>query len=127
MMDSALIKYFIKFCVVGGSGVVVDFSITYLCKEILKLNKYISNSLGFTVAATSNFILNRWWTFNSLESDISIQYFKFIGFSLIGLIINNSVIYLLNDKLRWNFYFSKLFAIGVVTFWNFAMNYLFTF
>ncbi len=126
-MDSALIKYFIKFCVVGGSGVVVDFAITYLCKEILKLNKYLSNSLGFAVAATTNFLLNRWWTFNSLEADITTQYLKFIGFALVGLIINNSVIYLLNDKLRWNFYFSKLFAIGVVTFWNFVMNYLFTF
>lgn len=126
-MDSALLKYFIKFCVVGGSGVVVDFAITYLCKERLKLNKYLSNSLGFAIAATTNFLLNRWWTFNSLEADISIQYLKFITIALVGLIINNSVIYLLNDKLRWNFYFSKLFAIGVVTFWNFVMNYLFTF
>ena len=28
-----MIEQFIKFCVVGGSGVFVDFGITYLCKE----------------------------------------------------------------------------------------------
>lgn len=42
-----MIQQFIKFCIVGGSGVFVDFGITYLCKEWLKFNKYIANSLGF--------------------------------------------------------------------------------
>ena len=56
---------FIKFCVVGGTGVVVDFGITFLFKEKLKLNKYIANSLGFMAAASTNYLLNRWWTFRS--------------------------------------------------------------
>ena len=42
-----MIEQFFKFCVVGGSGVFVDFGVTYLCKEWLKLNKYVANSLGF--------------------------------------------------------------------------------
>ncbi len=111
---------------VGGSGVFVDFSITYICKEWIRLNKYIANSLGFTFAATSNYLLNRLWTFESHNS-IPTEYMKFIGISLIGLGINNAVIYLLTEKLKWNFYLSKLFAIGVVTVWNFFMNYFFTF
>ncbi len=121
-----MIQQFIKFCVVGGSGVLVDFAVTYVCKEWIRLNKYIANSLAFTIAATSNYLLNRLWTFHSHNS-IPTEYFKFIGISLIGLALNNAVIYLLTDKLRWNFYLSKLFAIGVVTVWNFFMNYFFTF
>ena len=35
---------FIKFGIVGGTGIIVDFSITWICKEKLQLNKYISNS-----------------------------------------------------------------------------------
>ena len=46
---------FIKFCVVGGTGVVVDFGITFLFKEKLKLNKYIANSLGFTLSHHARF------------------------------------------------------------------------
>ena len=46
-----MIEQFFKFCVVGGSGVFVDFGITYLCKEWLKLNKYVANSLGFLCAS----------------------------------------------------------------------------
>ena len=118
---------FIKFCVVGGTGVVVDFGITFLFKEKLKLNKYIANSLGFMAAASTNYLLNRWWTFRSHDPEVAQQYDQFVGISAIGLILNNIIIYLLNDKARLNFYLSKLIAIGLVTLWNFFMNYYFTF
>ena len=117
----------IKFCVVGGTGVVVDFGITFLFKEKLKLNKYIANSLGFMAAASTNYLLNRWWTFRSHDPEVAQQYVQFVGISAIGLILNNIIIYLLNDKARLNFYLSKLIAIGLVTLWNFFMNYYFTF
>ena len=118
---------FIKFCVVGVTGVVVDFGITFLFKEKLKLNKYIANSLGFMAAASTNYLLNRWWTFRSHDPEVAQQYVQFVGISAIGLILNNIIIYLLNDKARLNFYLSKLIAIGLVTLWNFFMNYYFTF
>ena len=60
-----MIEQFLKFCIVGGSGVFVDFGITYLCKEWLRLNKYVANSLGFLCASTTNYILNRIWTFHN--------------------------------------------------------------
>ena len=66
-----MIEQFFKFCVVGGSGVFVDFGVTYLCKERLKLNKYVANSLGFLCASTSNYILNRIWTFQNENPDRS--------------------------------------------------------
>ena len=50
---------FIKFCVVGASGMAVDFGITFLGKEKLRLNKYVANSLGFISAASTNYVLNR--------------------------------------------------------------------
>ena len=50
-MDWTLIWKFVKFCVVGFSGMVVDFGVTWLCKEKLHWNKYLSNSLGFVLAA----------------------------------------------------------------------------
>ncbi|MDD3107717.1 MAG: GtrA family protein [Alistipes sp.] len=122
-----MILQFIKFCVVGGSGLVVDFATTYLCKEKLRLNKYLSNSIGFIVAASTNYLLNRIWTFHSKDPEVAQQYIQFIGIAAIGLILNNLIIYLLNDKAKLNFYLSKLIAIGIVTLWNFFMNYFFTF
>ena len=119
-----MIEQFFKFCVVGGSGVFVDFGVTYLCKEWLKLNKYVANSLGFLCASTSNYILNRIWTFQNENPDITGQYLRFLGIAAVGLVINNATIYVLHGRFRLNFYLAKLFAIGVVTFWNFFLHLL---
>ena len=127
MIDRLLLLKFLKFCVVGFSGMVIDFSTTWLLKEKAKVNKYVANSTGFILAATSNYIWNRIWTFQSENSQIAVEYFSFILISIAGLGINNFVIYLLNDRLKINFYLSKLLAIGVVTVWNFLMNFIITF
>lgn len=127
MIDKVLLMKFAKFCIVGFSGMIIDFGTTWLLKEKARVNKYIANSTGFVLAATSNYIWNRFWTFQSENKQIVTEYASFILISLAGLAINNFIIFLLNDKLKVNFYVSKLFAIGVVTLWNFIMNYLITF
>ena len=127
MIDSTLIVKFLKFCLVGFSGMVVDFGTTWLCKEKFEWNKYLSNSLGFVLAATNNYIWNRLWTFQSTSTEIPVEYGKLFLIAAIGLGINNLVVYLLHGKLKLNFYLAKIIAVAVVTIWNFAMNYLFTF
>jgi putative flippase GtrA len=118
---------FLKFGVVGFSGMIVDFGLTYLCKEKLRIQKYIANAIGFTCAATSNYIFNRVWTFNSHNPEIALEYGRFFGISLIGLLINTLVIYLLVSKTKTNFYLAKLVAIVIVTIWNFVVNLNYTF
>ena len=127
MIDELLLLKFLKFCIVGTSGMIIDFATTWFLKEKVKINKYIANSTGFILAATSNYLLNRFWTFQSENSHIAKEYISFMMISIIGLEINNFVLFLLTEKLKLNFYLSKLFAIGVVTIWNFFMNYLITF
>ena len=125
-MKMLLLK-FVKFSLVGFSGVFVDFGITYIFKEKFSVNKYISNSLGFICAATSNYFLNRIWTFQSHDPAILLQYSKFFTISLIGLMLNNLVVFFIHQKGQINFYVSKIFAIALVTLWNFLANYLYTF
>ena len=122
-----IIGRLLKFCVVGISGMIVDFFFTWLCKEKIKWNKYISNSIGFILAATNNYVWNRIWTFQSQNMEVAREYISFIVISLIGLGLNNLIIYLLHEKLHFNFYLSKIIAIGCVTLWNFSLNYVFTF
>lgn len=124
---SELVTKFLKFSVVGATGVVVDFFFTFICKEKLKFNKYVANSIGFIIAATSNYWLNRIWSFESTNPDVYTEYFSFVGVALVGLAINNTVLWLVNEKVGINFYIAKLFAIGVTTIWNFSINYAFVF
>jgi putative flippase GtrA len=118
---------FLKFGVVGFSGVFVDFGFTFVCKEWLKIPKYIANAIGFSIAASSNYLFNRIWTFHSTNPKVMMEFSQFFAISLIGLGINTLILWILVSKYKKHFYLSKLFAIGVVTIWNFLANYFITF
>ncbi len=121
-----LIK-FIKFLIVGVSGLIIDFGLTYLCKEKIKLNKYLSNSIGFLAAGINNFILNREWTYNGSSGDIMIQFPVFISIVLVSLLILNATVWLGINKLKLNFYLSKIIGIVIITFLNFYAHLFITF
>ena len=126
-LDGNMIGKTLRFSVVGIAGAVIDFGFTYLCKEILKINKFVSNAIGFTLAATFCFFLNKYWTYQSQSPLAWKEYLVFIAVSLVGLGINSTVLWLLNGKAKMNFYLSKCFAIVVAAIWNFLANLLITF
>jgi len=126
-LSQGIIRKFFKFVIVGFSGLFVDFGITFLFKEKLKVQKYVSNSIGFISAASSNYLLNRIWTFHSENPKVLVEYSQFMIISVIGLLVNNLVLWLIVSRLKWNFYFAKLCAIGIVTIWNFGANAFITF
>ncbi len=112
---------------VGLSGMLIDFGVTYLLKEYARVHKYLANAVGFLLAATNNFYWNKIWTFKDAGSDVTQQYLSFVIVSIIGLGINTLVLMILEKKMQVNFYPAKIVAIMVVVLWNFTMNYLFTF
>jgi putative flippase GtrA len=123
----AFLLKFIKFSLVGFSGVFVDFGTTAFCKEILKIQKYVANTFGFVLAASTNYILNRVWTFHSNNPNIMLEFTRFFMISLIGLGINLLIIWIMSGKFKVNFYISKLVATLVVVLWNFLINAYYTF
>lgn len=120
-----MILKFFKFVIVGFSGLIIDFSITFLLKEKVKIHRYIASSIGFTLAASSNYFLNRIWTFKSNDPKLLFEYSTFILVSITGLAINNIFIWLFEKRMK--FYTAKLFAIFMTTIWNFLANYFITF
>ena len=68
-----LIKFF-KFGLVGFSGLVIDFAITWICKEKLLFNKYLSNSLGFLFGVVNNYFLNKYFTFQNNDNHVATQF-----------------------------------------------------
>lgn len=124
---SPKLQAFIKFGITGMSGLTVDFALTWLFKDGLQLNKFIANAIGFTAAVISNYLINRNWTFRDRKARAGLQFTAFFTVSLIGLLLNTAVIYLLDNLLQLNFYLSKGIAIFIVFFWNFSANYFFVF
>jgi putative flippase GtrA len=123
-IDEVLLSQIIKFAVVGFTSFVMDMSITYVCKEKLLLNKYLANTIGFLFAATYNFTLNKLWSFDSHDGEIVRQALIFTASMTTGLLIASGLIYIFSDRMKLNFYISKLLAVSVVMVWNFTMNRL---
>ncbi|MCA9874213.1 MAG: GtrA family protein [Ardenticatenaceae bacterium] len=130
---------FFKFMVVGTIGFVVDFGTLTLLKETTGLATVVANTISFTLAVISNFTLNRFWTYpDSRSKNIMSQLGQFAVVSIIGLVINNTILVLLEpvfDSLLGGFntlaipgYIpAKMIATIVVLFWNFFVNRFWTY
>lgn len=137
------IKRFAKFATVGALGSITDFGVLNILIQVFGAPLAIANLFSFTAAVIQNFFLNRRWTFpESRERKAGGQLLQFTTVSLIGLLINQFVFLSVHNLLEpfwleWignaglaftvSYNFAKLFAIGVVLFWNFFANRLWTY
>ncbi|MHB0858258.1 MAG: GtrA family protein [Anaerolineae bacterium] len=124
---------FLKFGVVGTIGAVVDFSILNLCIQSFGMEKWLANTFSFTAAVISNFTWNRLWTFpESRKMPLVPQLTRFFLVNLGGYAINQVIFLSLDHYVfaSWGilgYNLSKAIAIGVVLFWNFGVNRIWTY
>lgn len=130
---------FFKFLVVGTVGFVVDFGTLTLLKETTHLVTVIANTISFSAAVVSNFTFNRFWTYpDSRSKPITSQLTQFAVVSVVGLIINNLIMVLLEPvfdtwvlqsdlPLLRGYIPAKIIATVVVLFWNFFVNRYWTY
>lgn len=124
---------FLKFATVGAFGAVVDYTVLNLGVQVLRLPLLIANAISFTVAVLSNFTWNRLWTYPESRSEPLLpQLGQFALVNLAGLGINELILFSLNPYVsriwpRWGYNLSKAVAIGIVLFWNFGVNRIWTY
>ncbi|MBN3895408.1 MAG: GtrA family protein [Nostoc sp. NOS(2021)] len=126
-IDSALVSRFIRFAVVGLSGVIVDLGSFYLFHNSLCLALTLSAMLSTEMAIINNFLWNDIWTFGdvSFQQKTSQKFQRFVKFNficLVGLIFNSLIVNWLFYEFQVNEYIAKLVAIACVTLWNFWLN-----
>lgn len=117
---------YVKFCLVGGSGVAVDMVILYLLAEGLGWNLTASKAVAAEVALINNFLWNDAWTFRGLKQKGARAWLVRLGkFNLICLAGLGLSVLLLNGMvswLGWNVYLANFLAIVAVSLWNFFLN-----
>ncbi len=118
---------FFRFATVGLLGVGINFGLTYVLKEGIKCNRYVANLIGFLIAVSCNFILNRYWTFHAQEQTLLPQILRFVIVAGSGALLNHYIVYGVHKHLKYDFYLAKIFAVGVVFIWNFILHSTYTF
>ena len=129
------IKRFIKFMLVGGFGAVLDVTVLTLLVFFVHVPDYLANIISVSCAIVSNFTWNTLWTFpeTRTQSNLHKHFVQFALVNLVGLGINELVFivtdhYIFEPLLgQLGIYPAKMFAIGVVLFWNFGMNRIWTY
>jgi dolichol-phosphate mannosyltransferase len=121
---------FIRFGLVGLSGVFVDMAIFYLLSDPAALGWGLTRSkiIAAEMAIINNFLWNDRWTFGDIargQNRPSQRLKRFLKFNLIclaGLILNVLLLNFFFNVLGIDRYIANLMAIAVVTIWNFWMN-----
>ncbi|MEM6755052.1 MAG: glycosyltransferase [Cyanobacteria bacterium P01_C01_bin.38] len=121
---------FIRFGLVGLSGVFVDMTILYLLSDpnTLALPLTRSKIIAGEIAILNNFLWNDAWTFADVamqQKGLKQRLKRFLKFNIIclaGLAINVLVLNLVFNFVISNRYIANLIAIAVATVWNFWVN-----
>jgi dolichol-phosphate mannosyltransferase len=119
---------FMRFAVVGFSGVFVDLSVFYLLRTGLGFALTRSSLFSSEIAIINNFLWNDIWTFGDIskkQKGMRQRLRRFLKFNIVcfsGAILNASIVNFLFNITHVNEYLAKLIAIAIVTFLNFWLN-----
>ncbi|MBO3459494.1 glycosyltransferase [Aetokthonos hydrillicola Thurmond2011] len=121
---------FIRFGLVGLSGVFVDMVMLYLLNDPTTLALPLTRSkiISGEIAIINNFLWNDSWTFGDVskhQREWRQRLKRFLKFNLIclaGLVLNVVVLNLVYNFMIRNAYIANLIAIAVATVWNFWVN-----
>lgn len=116
---------FIRFCIVGGTGFLINFALLYLLNQVLGVYIVIAQFIGAEIALFSNFILHHNWTYKSHKVEktkhaLIIQFHLTTWPAILGSVamvslsvkvfhLSNFVALLISSaiSLIWNFFWSK--------------------
>ncbi|MFX0140672.1 MAG: glycosyltransferase [Candidatus Hodarchaeota archaeon] len=122
------IKRVIKFATVGAIGTIINLSILYFFTEAYKVHYIISEMIAFFFSVINNYILNKLWTFKEkIQEKIVNKYLKYLIVSLMSLIANLIVLFILVEYFNIWYIFAEVIAIMFAFFINYSGNYLWTF
>ena len=126
---SLFAKHAFKYYLVGASGVLVNLGILFVLTEFAGLWYLLSSSIAIYVSITTNFLLNKTWTFKDtvIKQDGFLMYGKFIGVSLVGMGIQLGFNYIFVEKLSVYYLLAALISIMIASSVNFVLNRRLTF
>ena len=115
-----LIEQFVKFGVVGVVATAIDFGVLIALTEWLGVDPVISAAISFAVSVLFNYAASMRYVFRRREDMTrGRELLIFVVLSLVGLGINEALMWLGVNAANLNYVLVKLIATVVVMLWNF--------
>jgi len=123
---------FSKFVAIGLLNTAIDFGVLNLLMWLADIYKgkwlFLLNAASFTIALINSYLWNKLWTFKDKSTkDVPVEFSRFLLISIIGAIINSSIIYFITTYITPYYGLSeqiwanlaKVLATGFSLIWNF--------
>ena len=117
----------LKFGVVGGSGYLINLAVFVVLADNLGIHHLVAAIGAFCVAVTSNFLWNRYWTFEPGDGHPAFQAARFFAVSVAALLINLAVLEALVGGASVGELTAQAIAVALAMPFNFLGNKLWTF
>jgi dolichol-phosphate mannosyltransferase len=120
-----------RFFTVGASGVVINYLASFLLSNIIPNIWYIQATLfGIIISITTNFILNKIWTFEDRDfspKHFLRQYSLFMALCTLGAVIQLSLVFVFVEYFDIQYAVSLIMAVSIASLSNFLLNKRITF
>ena len=117
---------FLKFILVGLSGVGVNEGLLWLLHERFGLHLLLSSGIAIETSIITNFVLNNFFTFRQRNlPGIKAFFLRLVKFNLVslgGLGINLGILWLFTEVFDVYYLLSNLVGIAVAFLWNYLVN-----
>lgn len=127
-INSKKLEEFIKFAIVGGSGVLVNMGLLFILTRFLSVRLEIASPIAIEVSILTNFTLNNLWTFKKRNTHVPFWTRLFRYHLVTGLagIVNYVVLLLLVNNFGLHDMLSNLIGILIGTAITYSLNSLWT-
>ena len=124
-IHSKLFKQLFRFGIVGFTAFLIDAGLLYILTDFLHIHYLISSVISFIVSLIYNYILSIFWVFDVKKKQTYKEVLLFTILSVIGLGINQLVMYVGVDFLNIYYMLCKIMATIIVMIYNFITRKIF--
>ena len=110
---------FYYYVIFAGIATLVDLSLLYSLTEFGNVWYFHSAIIGYSAGMIVNYVLNKYFNFKNYSKRIVSQFGIFTAVAMVGLGLNQLIIYLLVEFADVWYMAAKIIAIGIVMFWSF--------
>ena len=117
----------VKFCVVGGSGYVVNLCVFTLAVGAFSMHHLAAATCAFVVAVMNNFWWNRHWTFGAQDGHAGFQAARFFTVSVAAFLFAAAILELHVTRFGVHEVLAQAIAVVAATPLNFLGNKMWSF
>ncbi|WP_290139652.1 GtrA family protein [uncultured Dubosiella sp.] len=115
-----LFEQILRFGIVGVLAFLIDYGLMIFCTEILGIYYLWSSLISFTVSVIFNYVMSVKWVFTVDNGKTQSQNLLFfVTFSILGLGINQLIMWIGVEKVLISYMLVKLFATAVIMVFNY--------